>query len=230
MTVAIILTSQDAFPDTDRETGVWLEEFLIPYYAFVDADIPVRLASPRGNKAPIDPSSVEAIKDTELYRRFSRDQALLDALDATEKLATVDPSTVNAILYPGGYGPVFDLRNDPHSVRLIEVTYEAGRPVATICHAGCVLLEAKTPSGVSLVQGRELTAFSDSEEIAVNMENAVPYLVETELKRLVASYSKADDWQEYCVTDGALITGQNPASSAAVAQSVIAFLKSPRHV
>ncbi|RQM47096.1 type 1 glutamine amidotransferase domain-containing protein [Paraburkholderia bannensis] len=225
MTALIILTSHDVLGDTGRKTGVWLEEFLVPYYAFVDAGVNVRLASPKGGKVPIDPLSVDAIKDTAVYQRYLGDSNLLSALDNAEELSNVTPEAIDAVLYPGGHGPLFDLRHDTHSIRLIQSLHAVGRPVAAICHSGCVLLEVKTPGGAPLVRGRNVTAFSDSEEAAVQLENAVPYLVETELKKLGASYTKAADWQDHCVVDDLLITGQNPASSAAVAKVVIGLLQ-----
>ncbi|MFX1767059.1 type 1 glutamine amidotransferase domain-containing protein [Paraburkholderia sp. A1RI-2L] len=225
MTALIILTSHDVLGDTGRKTGVWLEEFLVPYYAFFDVGVNVRLASPKGGKVPVDPLSIDAIKDTPVYQRYLRDSNLLTALDNTEKLNMVTPDTIDAVLYPGGHGPLFDLRHDANSIRLIQNLHAAGRPVAAICHSGCVLLEAKTPSGAPLVRGRKVTAFSDSEEAAVQLEKVVPYLVETELKNLGASYTKAADWQNHCVVDDLLITGQNPASSAAVAKVVIDLLQ-----
>lgn len=225
MTALIILTSHDVLGDTGRKTGVWLEEFLVPYYAFVDENIDVRLASPKGGEVPVDPLSIEAIQDAPIYRRYVKDNDLLAALKRTEALVNVAPDTVEAVLYPGGHGPLFDLRHDPDSIRIIEALHSTGRPVAAICHSGCVLLEAKTPNGAPLVRGRKITAFSDSEEAAVQLEKAVPYLVETELKKLGASYSKADDWQAHCIVDDLLITGQNPASSVAVAKVVIDTLK-----
>ncbi|WP_105133243.1 type 1 glutamine amidotransferase domain-containing protein [Burkholderia sp. BE12] len=225
MTALIILTSHGMLGESERKTGVWLEEFLVPYYAFVDAGVNVRLASPKGGKVPVDPLSVDAINDTSVYQRYLRDSDLLSALDNTEELSKVAPDTVDAVLYPGGHGPLFDLRHDPHSIRLIQALSAAGRPVAAICHSGCVLLEAKTPSGAPLVRGRNVTAFSDSEEAAVQLEKVVPYLVETELRNLGASYTKAADWQDHCVVDGLLITGQNPASSASVTKVVIDLLQ-----
>ncbi|KVX09153.1 dimethylallyltransferase [Burkholderia ubonensis] len=221
MTVLIVLTSHDTLGNTGRKTGVWLEEFLVPYYEFVEANMHVRIASPLGGEVPIDPLSVETIKHTDLYQRFERDEKLQAALKNTERLREVNPDTVDAVLYPGGHGPLFDLRTDTQSIRLIKAMYNAGKPIATICHSGCVLLDVKTPSGSPFVRGRKVTAFSDSEEAAVQLEKDVPYLVETELKSLGANYSKAGDWQEHCVVDDLLITGQNPASSAAVAKVVI---------
>jgi putative intracellular protease/amidase len=223
--VLMVVTSRNMLGDAGRETGVWLEEFLVPYYAFIDADISVRLASPRGGPIPIDPLSIEEIRDTLLYKRLLQDDDLLTEMQQAEALETVSPEAIDAVLYAGGIGSLFDLRNDEDSIRIMQAMYSAGRPIAAICHSGCVLLEAKKLSGEPLVRGRHVTAYSDSEGAAVQFEGVAPYRVETELRKLGANYSRADDWQEHCVVDGLLITGQNPASSAAVAKEVINFMK-----
>lgn len=224
MSVLFVLTSHETLGDTGRETGLWLEEFLVPYFKIVDAGKAVVLASPKGGTAPIDPASIEAFKASPAYARFLADQVLQNALSRTVKLADVDASNVSAVIYPGGHGPLWDLRDNLASIALIRSLLDQQKPVATICHAGCALLDVKNPDGSPLVKGRAVTAFSDSEEAAVAMENHVPYLVETELKQLGAVYSKAADWADHSVQDGLLITGQNPASSAAVADKVLALL------
>ena len=183
------------------------------------------LSSPKGGKAPIDPASVEAIKDSETYARFTDDKQLQDALERTVKLSDVDSEKVSAVVYPGGHGPLWDLRTDSNSIALISALLSQNKPVATICHAGCALLDVKKSDGTPLVEGLKVTAFSDSEEAAVAMENHVPYLVETELKKLGASYSKAADWADHSVQDGLVITGQNPASSSAVAEKIIGLIR-----
>ncbi|SDR53817.1 Putative intracellular protease/amidase [Paraburkholderia fungorum] len=224
MTILIVLTSHDTLGDTGKKTGLWLEEFLAPFYEFTDANIPVRLATPAGGIAPIDPLSIEMIESTDLYRRFANDASLVKLLQNTEQLEKIDAQEVDGVLYPGGHGPLFDLRTNPHSIRLIESLFRTGKPVATICHAGCVLLDAKATSGAPLVNGKNLTAFSDSEEVAAQLAEVVPYLVETELKKLGANYSRAPDWNEYIVRDGQLLSGQNPASSRGVAKALIEVL------
>ncbi|QIH08694.1 MULTISPECIES: type 1 glutamine amidotransferase domain-containing protein [unclassified Pseudomonas] len=222
MSVVFILTSHAVLGDTGRSTGLWLEEFLVPYYAVKDAGQPTLLATPKGGHAPIDPASVEALKDSEVYARFAKDAQLHQALESTTELSSLSPAAIAAAIYPGGHGPLWDLRHDQASIRLIESLLGAGKPVATICHAGCALLEVKKVDGSPLVKGLNVTAFSDSEEAAVAMVEHVPYLVETDLKALGALYTKASDWTEHSVQDGLVITGQNPASSAAVAQKVLA--------
>lgn len=222
MSVVFVLTSHDVLGDTGRSTGLWLEEFLVPYYALKDAGQPTTLATPKGGKAPIDPASVDAIKDSEIYARFAKDAELHHALESTLALAQLDSVKVQGAIYPGGHGPLWDLRHDQSSIRLIESLLASGKPVATICHAGCALLEVKKPDGSLLVEGLNVTAFSDSEEAAVAMVEHVPYLVETDLKERGARYTKTSDWGDYSVEDGLVITGQNPASSAAVAKKILA--------
>ncbi|WP_085726605.1 type 1 glutamine amidotransferase domain-containing protein [Pseudomonas sp. R37(2017)] len=222
MSVAFVLTSHTVLGDTGRSTGLWLEEFLVPYYALIDAGQPVLLATPKGGIAPIDPASIDAIKDSEIYARFVKDAELHHALESTVELSRVDAASVTGAIYPGGHGPLWDLRHDPASIRLIETLLAREKPVATICHAGCALLEVKKGDGSLLVNGLNVTAFSDSEEAAVAMVEHVPYLVETDLKERGAHYTKTSDWDDHCVQDGLVITGQNPASSAAVAMKVLA--------
>ncbi|GLO55086.1 peptidase [Pseudomonas putida] len=222
MSVVFVLTSHDVLGDTGRSTGLWLEEFLVPYYALKDAGQPITLATPKGGKAPIDPASVDAFKDSEIYARFAEDAELHHALENTLALAQLDSVKAQGAIYPGGHGPLWDLRHDQYSIRLIESLLGSGKPVATICHAGCALLEVKKPDGSLLVEGLNVTAFSDSEEAAVAMVEHVPYLVETDLKERGARYTKTSDWGDYSVEDGLVITGQNPASSAAVAKKILA--------
>lgn len=225
MSVLFVLTSRDSFGETGRETGLWLEEFLVPYYSFVDAGLAVRLASPQGGSTPVDPLSIDAVKDHPLYRRYVGDRILKERMDSTIRLSAVNGSDVSALVYPGGHGPLWDLRDELHSIALIESFIAQGKPVATICHAGCALLNARKSNGQPLVEGIQVTAFSDSEEAAVGLEKAVPYLVETDLKALGAVYSKSGDWESHVVIAGPLITGQNPASSQGVADAVIKRLK-----
>lgn len=225
MSVLFVLTSHAAFGDTGRTTGLWLEEFLAPYYHFVDAGVAVRLASPRGASVPVDPGSVDALKDSHLYQRYVADAVLAERMNSTIKLSAALESEISALVYPGGHGPLWDLRDNPDSVALIESFIASGKPVATLCHAGCALLEARKSDGSPLIEGVQVTAFSDSEEAAVGLEQSVPYLVETDMKALGAVYSKAADWESHVVVCGSLVTGQNPASSVGVAEAVMKLLQ-----
>ncbi|WP_061539617.1 type 1 glutamine amidotransferase domain-containing protein [Collimonas fungivorans] len=224
MKILMVLTSHDQLGNTGKKTGFWLEEFAAPYYAFLDAGADITLASPKGGQPPLDPKSDEADAQTEATERFRKDGAAQAALAATIKLSTVQAASYDAVFYPGGHGPLWDLAEDKDSIALIETMYAAGKPVSAVCHAPGVLRHARAADGSPLVKGKKVTGFSDSEEAAVQLTDIVPFLVEAELKRLGGNYSKLADWQSYAVTDGNLVTGQNPASSVAVAQHVLKFL------
>ncbi len=225
MNILIVLTSHDALGDTGRKTGFWLEEFAAPYYAFVDAGANVTLASPLGGQPPLDPKSDDPDAQTDDTRRFRKDAQAQGLLAATRRLSDVQPADYDAVFYPGGHGPLWDLAEDAKSVALIETMLAAGKPVAAVCHAPGVLRHARTADGKPLVQGRQVTGFSNAEEAAVQLTDVVPFLVEDELKKLGGLYSSGADWQPHVVSDGLLITGQNPASSVGVAQVLLERLK-----
>lgn len=224
MKILMVLTSHDQLGNTDKKTGFWLEEFAAPYYAFLDAGAGITLASPKGGQPPLDPKSDEADAQTEATERFRKDGAAQAALATTIKLSTVQAASYDAVFYPGGHGPLWDLAEDKDSIALIETIYAAGKPVSAVCHAPGVLRHARAADGSPLVKDKKVTGFSDSEEAAVQLTDIVPFLVEAELKRLGGNYSKLADWQSYAVADGNLVTGQNPASSVAVAQQVLKLL------
>ena len=224
MKILMVLTSHDQLGNTGKKTGFWLEEFAAPYYAFLDAGADITLASPKGGQPPLDPKSDEADAQTEATERFRKDSAAQAALASTSKLSTVQAASYDAVFYPGGHGPLWDLAEDKDSIALIETMYAAGKPVSAVCHAPGVLRHVRAADGSPLVKGKKVTGFSDSEEAAVQLTDIVPFLVEAELKRLGGNYSKLADWQSYAVADGNLITGQNPASSVAVAQQVLKLL------
>ncbi|WP_447577931.1 type 1 glutamine amidotransferase domain-containing protein [Achromobacter kerstersii] len=225
MKILIVLTSHDTLGNTGRKTGFWLEEFAAPYYAFVDAGATVTLASPQGGQPPLDPKSDDPDAQTDDTRRFRQDAEAQRLLASTRRLAEVQAADYDAVFYPGGHGPLWDLAEDAKSVALIETMLAAGKPVSAVCHAPGVLRHAKTADGKPLVQGRQVTGFSNAEEAAVQLTDVVPFLVEDELVRLGGAYSKGPDWQPYVVSDGLLVTGQNPASSVGVAQALLARLK-----
>ena len=224
MNVLIVLTSHDQLGDTGKPTGFWLEEFASPYYDFKAAGAQITLASPLGGQPPLDPKSNEPDFQTEATRRFADDSAAQNALANTAKLAEMKVEAFDAVFYPGGHGPLWDLHHDPDSIALIEQFIAAGKPVAAVCHAPAVLLKAKAPNGDPLVKGKTVTGFSNSEEAAVELTNIVPYLLEDQLTTMGGLYQKTDDWQALALVDGLLITGQNPASSAAVAEALIAAI------
>jgi len=220
----MVLTSHDQLGDTGKKTGFWLEEFAAPYYAFLDAGATLTLASPKGGQPPLDPKSDEPDAQTEATERFRKDTAAQAALASTIKLSAAQASDYDAVFYPGGHGPLWDLAEDKDSIALIETMHAAGKPVSAVCHAPGVLRHVRGADGAPLVKGKKVTGFSDSEEAAVQLTDIVPFLVEAELKRLGGNYSKLADWQSYAVADGNLVTGQNPASSVAVAQQVLKLL------
>ncbi len=221
MDILMVLTSHDTLGDTGKKTGFWLEEFAAPYYVFKDAGATVTLASPRGGQPPLDPASDTAEAQTDATRRFKKDRAAQTALAATLPLQHLAAGDFDAVFYPGGHGPLWDLSNDQHSVALIEKLIAAARPVAAVCHAPGVLRDVKTARGLPFVQGKSVTGFSNSEEQAAGLSAVVPFLVEDMLTQQGGQFSKAADWQPHVVVDGLLITGQNPASSAPAAQALL---------
>lgn len=220
MKILMVLTSHDRLGDTGNKTGFWLEEFAAPYYVFKDAGAEITLASPAGGQPPLDPKSDDPDAQTDATRRFREDREAQEALADTVKLSTVKTQDFDAVFYPGGHGPLWDLSEDQHSIALIESFYQANKPVAAVCHAPAVLRHVKVDDQ-PLVKGKSVTGFSNSEEDAVGLTDVVPYLLEDELKKSGGNYSKADDWQSYVVHDGHLITGQNPASSEAAARLLL---------
>jgi putative intracellular protease/amidase len=223
MKILMVLTSHDRLGDTGRKTGFWLEEFAAPYYTFLDAGAVVTLASPKGGQPPIDPKSDTPEGQTDLTRRFKQDPAAQAVLTKTLPLAGMNAADHDAVFYPGGHGPMWDLAEDPRSIALIEAFYDAGKPVAAVCHAPGALRHVKF-RGQPIVQGKRVTGFTNGEEEAVQLTEVVPFLVEDELKRLGGRYEKAADWASFVVTDGRLVTGQNPASSAAGAEALLKLL------
>jgi putative intracellular protease/amidase len=221
MHVLIVLTSHDQLGDTGQKTGFWLEEFASPYYHLKDAGVQVTLASPEGGQPPLDPKSDEPDFQTDATRRFEDDPAAQAELASTAKLADVKAGDFDAVFYPGGHGPLWDLHSDANSIALIEAFVAANKPVAAVCHAPAVLLNAKAESGEPLVKGKRVTGFTNSEEAAVGLTDVVPYLLEDQLAAKGGSFQQVDDWNPLVVVDGLIITGQNPASSHAVAEALV---------
>ncbi|HKS11671.1 MAG TPA: type 1 glutamine amidotransferase domain-containing protein [Pseudomonas sp.] len=221
MKILMVLTSHDQLGDTGKKTGFWLEEFAAPYYVFIDAKAQVTLASPKGGQPPLDPKSDEADAQTDATRRFRGDTTAQKALATTVPLGEVDPYDFDAVFYPGGHGPLWDLAEDKDSITLLEAFYASNKPIAAVCHAPGVLKNVTAPDGHPVVKGKRVTGFTNSEEDAVGLTKVVPFLVEDMLKAKGGQYSKAGDWASYVVEDGHLITGQNPASSDAVAEALL---------
>lgn len=221
MKILVVLTSHDQLGNTGRKTGFWLEELAAPYYVFKDAGAEITLASPKGGQPPLDPKSNEPSFQTDLTRRFEADAAAKAQLARTVRLDSVKQEDFDTVFYPGGHGPMWDLAEDQTSIKLIESFLAAGKPVALVCHAPGALHHVKTPDGKPLVEGRNVTGFTNGEEEDVGLTKVVPFLVEDELLRLGAVFSKVKNWGVHTVTDGLLITGQNPASSGPTAKVLV---------
>ncbi|WP_142786153.1 type 1 glutamine amidotransferase domain-containing protein [Changchengzhania lutea] len=225
MKVLFVLTSHDKLGDTGEKTGFWVEEFANPYYTLTDKGVTITLATPKGGKAPIDPRSTTEDATTEATERYNKDADAQKKINNTMVLAEVNPKDYDAVFYPGGHGPLWDLANDAYSITLIETFNKQNKPIAFVCHAPAALKGVKKEDGSPLVKGKKVTGFTNSEEKAVGLTDVVPFLVEDMLKENGGIYSKGDDWAVYTLQDGNLITGQNPASSEMVAEKLLAMLK-----
>ncbi|WP_340262452.1 type 1 glutamine amidotransferase domain-containing protein [Sulfitobacter pontiacus] len=224
MKILMVLTSHDKLGDTGNKTGFWLEEFAAPYYVFKDAGAEITLASPKGGQPPIDPSSDADDAQTEATKRFKSDDAAQKELANTEVLSSVSANGFDAIFYPGGHGPLWDLAEDKASINLIESFAASDRPVGAVCHAPAVFKHTKGTDDKPLVSGKTVTGFTNTEEEAVGLTDVVPFLVEDMLKTNGGTYKKGDDWASFVVTDGKLVTGQNPASSEEAAHKLLSLL------
>src|SRR5271169_1460359 len=225
MRILMVLTSHDQLGNTGRKTGFWLEELAAPYYVFKDAGNEITLVSPKGGRSPLDPKSNEPEFRTDLTRRFEKDAAAEAQLDKTLRLDSVRQEDFDTVFYPGGHGPMWDLAEDKHSIKLIESFLAAGKPIGIVCHSPGVLRHVKAPEGKPLVQGKEVTGFTNGEEEDVGLTKVVPFLVEDEMLKLGATFSKKANWGVHVVSDGLLITGQNPHSSGAAAKTLLAAVK-----
>jgi len=224
MKLLIVLTSHDKLGDTGKDTGFWLEEFAAPYFVFKDAGAQITLASPKGGRPPIDPTSVAEDALTDATRRFNEDHAAQAALANTVMLSTVSADEFDAIFFPGGHGPLWDLAEDADSIRLIETFASTDRPIGAVCHAPAVFKHPKSADGNPLVSGKKVTGFTNTEEEGVGLTDVVPFLVEDMLKANGGHYEKGADWASFVVTDGKLVTGQNPASSEEAARKLLELL------
>jgi putative intracellular protease/amidase len=225
MKILVVLTSHDQLGNTGQKTGFWLEELAAPYYRFKDAGVQLTLASPKGGRPPLDPKSNESGAQTAATRRFEADPAAMGELETTKKLSDVSIDDFDAVFYPGGHGPMWDLAEDRQSIALLERAAATRMPIAAVCHAPAAFRHVKGTDGQPLVRGKRVTAFTNTEEEAVGLTQVVPFLLEDMLKEKGGNYSKAADWAPYVVTDGLLVTGQNPASSEPAADALMALLK-----
>jgi len=224
MKILIVLTSHSDLGNTGEKTGFWIEEFASPYYVLADAGVELTIASPKGGQPPVDPKSEAPDAQTVATKRFYLDYDLIDKVAHTLKLSEVNEADYDAVFYPGGHGPLWDLATDAQSIALIENFYKHNKPIAFVCHAPAALVNVKAPNGEPLIKDKELTGFSNSEEEAVKLTKVVPFLLEDELKKLGGNYSSGPDWGVYVKTDGLIITGQNPASSEAAAKQLLEVL------
>ncbi|OZS44259.1 type 1 glutamine amidotransferase domain-containing protein [Photobacterium sanguinicancri] len=225
MKILMVLTSHDKLGNTGHKTGFWVEEFAAPYYRFLDANVDITLASPAGGQPPIDPNSELEQSQTDATVRFNQDADAQQVLANTLKLADVSEHDYDAIFYPGGHGPLWDLVDDADSIALIESFWQAQKPVSAVCHAPAVLLNAKDQHGEFIISGKAVTGFTNSEETAVGLAEVVPFLLQDELVKRGGQFESAQDWHPLAIRDGKLITGQNPASSEAVAEALLNALK-----
>mgnify|MGYP001544734888 CR=1 FL=1 len=225
MKVLMVLTSHDQLGTPTRNTGFWLEEMAAPYYVFKDAGAQITLASPKGGRPPLDPKSNEPNFQTDITRRFEKDADAEAQLDRTVRLDSVKQEDYDTVFYPGGHGPMWDLAEDKNSIKLLESFVAAGKTFAVVCHSTGTLRHVRTPQGKRFVEGKTVTGFTNGEEGEVELTKVVPFLVEDEMMRLGATFSKVKNWGVHVVADGQLITGQNPASSGSTAKLLIDTLK-----
>ena len=225
MKILIVLTSHDQLGDTGKKTGFWLEEFAAPYYVLKDAGAAITLASPKGGHPPLDPKSDLPENLTESTKRFRTDKAAQAELANTKKLADVSADDFDAVFFPGGHGPMWDMSDNAISIALIEAFVKAGKPVAAVCHAPAAFVNVRGKDGEYLVKGKRVTGFTNAEEEAVGLTAVVPFLLEDRLKERGGVYSNGGDWVSYVQVDGKLVTGQNPASSGPVAEELLKLLR-----
>jgi len=223
--ILMVLTSHDELGNTGQKTGFWVEEFAAPYYAFIDAGVEVTLASPKGGQAPIDPTSTLEDFQTAATERYNADDEAHSKIATTVQLSSLNESDFDGVFYPGGHGPLWDLTDNSDSILLIESFLDAGKAVATVCHASAALLNVKNAAGDFVIKDKAVTGFTNSEEEAVQLTEVVPFLLENELIKRGAEYQKAEDWHAFAVQDGFIITGQNPASSSLTAEKLLTHLK-----
>lgn len=225
MEILFVLTSHSQLGETNEKTGFWIDEFATPYYVLADAGATISIASPDGGQPPVDPKSETSEAQSPATQRFFKDMGVIDKVAHSVKVSDVISTNYDAVFYPGGHGPLWDLATDKNSIKLIEDFYNANKPIAFVCHAPAALVNVKSENGDPLVKGKKVTGFSNTEEEAVGLTKVVPFLLEEELKKLGAFYSKESDWSSSVQQDGLLITGQNPGSSEAVAKLLLKTLK-----
>jgi putative intracellular protease/amidase len=224
MKVLFVLTSHNQLGNTGKKTGFWIEEFATPYYYFINKNIEIVVATPNGGQAPIDPKSNEPNFQTESTKRYFTDAKAQKILSNTKKLSAINQKNFDAVFYPGGHGPMWDLVNDKNSIALIQSFYNQNKPIAFVCHGSAALVNVKNQQGEYLIKGKKITSFCNTEEYAVQLTTVVPFSLETKLKERGAIYQKGADWSSFTIADGLLLTGQNPQSSREVAQKLFEMI------
>jgi putative intracellular protease/amidase len=221
--ILFVVTSHSELGDTGKKTGLWIEEFAAPYYKLLDLGKEITIASPKGGQAPIDPKSDLPENRTEATVRYYNDKETQDRLSNTVKLTSVSSNDFDTVFYPGGHGPMWDLSEDRDSAKLIESFYFSGKPVALVCHAPAALKYARKPDGRWLIEGKRVAAFTNTEEETAQLTHVVPFLLEDMIKQRGAQYQKGEDWRPFVTRDELLITGQNPASSILVVDTILNY-------
>lgn len=222
--VLVVLPSHDQLGNTGQKTGFWLEEFTDPYYKFIDSGYEVTIASPRGGKPPVDPKSIQKENQSESTQRFERDKSAQAKLENTLVLSQVSASDYDTLFLPGGHGPMWDLSSDENMKKIVEDFYSDRKIVSAVCHGPAGLLQATDRNGNSILKGKKITGFTNNEESAVGLTKAVPFSLENRMKELGGKFEKGQNFKPFVISDGQLITGQNPKSALPAAEKVIEIL------
>ncbi|SEO68355.1 type 1 glutamine amidotransferase domain-containing protein [Aquisalimonas asiatica] len=215
--ILMIVTSADTMP-SGKTTGLWLEEFAVPYQAFVEAGAQVTVASPKGGQCPIDPRSAP---DDEQQRAWQDASA---ELANTRPLGEISAADYDAVFLPGGHGTMFDLPDNADLISLLNGFAADDKVIAAVCHGPAGLVGVTGKDGKPLVAGRRVAVFTDEEERAVELDQDVPFLLETRIRELGANVDPRPAFQEHALRDGKLVTGQNPPSSALTAKLTLEAL------
>lgn len=218
--ILAVLTSHDQLGDTGKETGYYVPEIAHPWEALTAAGYQVELASTKGGAAPATGYDAE----DPIQRRFLADPAVEAALADTIPADRVESERYDAVLYVGGHGTMWDFPNHPELARISREVYEAGGVVAAVCHGPAALVGTRLSDGSALVAGREVAAFTNSEEAAVGLTEVVPFALQTALEQEGARHTGAADFEAHVVVDGRLVTGQNPASAQPLGEAVVRVL------
>jgi putative intracellular protease/amidase len=227
--ILFVTTSHDKMGETSASTGVWLEELAGPYYVFKDAGAAITIASPKGGSVPLEPKSQSILLITSSGKRFLKDEEAMDSLSQSVTLEEVSEDNFDLVFLPGGHGAMWDLADNKILKSLLEAFNKSNKPIGSVCHGVVALLSLQNENGELLIKGKQITAFSDIEEEYAGLAKTVPFLLEARLTLLGALYSKGESYLSHIVTDGNLITGQNPASSLAVARKISVLIQNSKY-